>query len=299
MSNNKITDLLEDLQDTLENSILNKSGGAENKENETVSELFDTLNKKTADSGENYDSELKISKAIPTPSVFDEALIKNHNKYKSKSSRGSGSGSFSDTKEVPAKEKSSEESSFGEAEEIEEAREEEKEGAIEGEKTVKDGVTGLPVTLYPPFLEEDKGLLFYHNDRFGYSMRIPEMFKKVVLLSENEDGIILESVDGKATFRVSGGFAMDENQLQTSMEAAKKHVEENVGEAVFFHEITGDDWWELTWVNGLEEGRRKFVTNGEVWCECEITWSREPDRAPGEYDELFDRSLSTMSFPVG
>ena len=94
MSSNKINDLLEDLQDTLDNSILNKSGGSKTEtenESETVSELFKTLNKNAKDDFDDDDTELKISKAIPTPSVFDEAL-KNQKNFKPKSA------SLSDTK---------------------------------------------------------------------------------------------------------------------------------------------------------------------------------------------------------
>jgi len=164
--------------------------------------------------------------------------------------------------------------------------------------TLKDVDTGMTVTLYPPFLEEDIGLFFYHNDRFGYSVRVPEIFTQVVLLPENEDGMILESEDGKHRFRASGGFVLFEDELQTSMESAKKYVEENVDGAMIF-EKTGDDWWELSWWNGPEKGVRKFMTNGESWSECEITWPGQPRNAPGEYDELFERSLESMSFPAG
>ena len=104
MGSNKINDLLEDLQDTIENSILNKPVSNEIKESKNVSQLVDTLNK-TDDFDEvtDTDTELKISKAVPTPSVFDEAL-RSQNKFKSKSQ--SGAGSLSDTKEVPVGTKS-------------------------------------------------------------------------------------------------------------------------------------------------------------------------------------------------
>jgi len=164
--------------------------------------------------------------------------------------------------------------------------------------TLKDGMTGKTVNLYPAAYEEDIGLLFYHNDHFGYSVMVPEIFTEVVLLPENEDGIILASSDGECRFRASGGFVIFEDQLQTSMEAAKKHVEENVDGAMIF-EKSGDDWWELSWWNGPEKGIRKFTTNGEIWSECEITWPGQLHNAPGEYDKLFERSLETMSFPVG
>ncbi|MCL1940376.1 MAG: right-handed parallel beta-helix repeat-containing protein [Synergistaceae bacterium] len=168
----------------------------------------------------------------------------------------------------------------------------------EGEVTLKDDNTGNTVTLYRLFSEEHEGLLFYHNNRFGYSVTIPEIFTEVILLPDNEDGLILASENGEYRFRVSGGFVIFEDELQTSMEAAKKYVEENVDGATIF-EKTGDDWWELNWWNGPEKGVRKFLTDGGAWFECEITGPGQPNNGRGEYDELFERSLATMSFPVG
>ena len=164
--------------------------------------------------------------------------------------------------------------------------------------TLQDGGTGNTVDLYPTFGEEDKGLLFYANERFGYCVKIPEIFTKVVLFPDNEGGMILESQDGQYRFRVSGGFVLSEDQLRTAMEAAKQHVVEIVDGAMVFEKI-GRDWWELSWWNGPEKGVRKLVTNGEFWSECEIAWPGQPHNAPGEYDELFERSLETLTFPDG
>jgi ankyrin repeat protein len=169
---------------------------------------------------------------------------------------------------------------------------------IVGEVRLIDNKTGNTKTLYPPFSEEDKGLLFYHNDRYGYAMMIPDIFTEVVLLPGNEDGLILGSKNGEYRFRASGGFVVFEDELQKAMEAAKKYVEENVDGAIIY-EKTGDDWWELNWWNGPEKGVRKFMTNGEAWCECEITSPGKLRNEQGEYDNLFERSLATMSFPVG
>ena len=169
---------------------------------------------------------------------------------------------------------------------------------IVGEVRLIDNNTGNTKTLYPPFSEEDKGLLFYHNDRYGYAMSIPDIFTEVVLLPGNEDGLILGSKNGEYRFRASGGFVVFEDELQKSMEAAKKYVEEYVDGAIIY-EKTGDDWWELNWWNGPEKGVRKFMTNGEAWCECEITSPGKLRNEQGEFDELFERSLATMSFPVG
>jgi hypothetical protein len=167
--------------------------------------------------------------------------------------------------------------------------------------TLKDDYTGNTIKLYPPFYSEEvKGFLAaYDNARFGYSVLIPsQVFTEVVLFPDNEDGIILASKEDGYRFRVSGGHVIDEDIYKTSMEEAKKHVEENV-EGAMITEKTGDGWWELSWWNGPEKGVRRFITNGEIWCECEITWPGLPHNAPGEYDELFEHSLQSLSLSVG
>ena len=163
--------------------------------------------------------------------------------------------------------------------------------------TLKDSETGMTENLYAIQGEED--LLLYNNPRFGYNVSVPyKFFTEVVLLPENGDGIILEAIPTPRyeniifRFRVSGGFVMG---FETEMEEAKKSVEENVVDALVF-EKNGDDWWELSWWNGPEEGRRRFITDGETWAECEINWPGLPYRAPGEYDDLMERAVQSLVF---
>jgi len=81
--------------------------------------------------------------------------------------------------------------------------------------TIKDGETGMTVELYAIPNEEE--LFFYGNQRFGYNVSVPyKYFTEVVLLPENEDGMILESKDGTGRFRVTGGYLLDEGELVES-----------------------------------------------------------------------------------
>ena len=166
--------------------------------------------------------------------------------------------------------------------------------------TLKDSKTGNTAVLYP--IPDEEELLFYHNPRFGYNVSVPyKFFTQVALLPDNGDGMILEAIPSPTydneifRFRVSGGLVMG---FETTIEDAKKSVEENVDGALIF-EKSGDGWWELSWWNGPEEGRRRFVTNGEAWAECEITWPGMPHRAPGEYDGLMKRAVESLGFGVG
>jgi hypothetical protein len=132
--------------------------------------------------------------------------------------------------------------------------------------TLKDDSTGKTVDLYPL----GGNFLVYSNTRFGYSVRFPHnYFTKVVLLPENEDGIILESEDGEARLRVSGGFVIGKGELRSSYDRACEAIggEE---EATYFE--IGDDYWELGWMKGDTSHSRKFLINteGGVWSEIEI-----------------------------
>jgi len=161
--------------------------------------------------------------------------------------------------------------------------------------TLKDDNSGNTVELYSAGDKEDDELLLYVNERFGYSVKVPyKVFTSVVVIPDNEDGIILSSADGQYRFRVSGGFVMFDDNLQTSLENAKKYVEENVDGAMVY-EKSGDNWWTLSWWNGQDAGSRKFLTNGEVWCEIEITEPGQAQNAPGEYDELMERAQKSLT----
>ena len=167
-----------------------------------------------------------------------------------------------------------------------------------------DSSTGMTVTLYPSGDHYDGAGFFYQNDRFEYGVDIPDFFFEVVLLPENEDGLILTTRCENARFRASGGFVMFEDELRTSLEAAKKHLENDLGGTVT-SEKTGDDWWELSWRNGSENGIRRYITNGILWSDCEFTWSDQLnlgfqyDGLPDAAYKLFERSLQTLNLGVG
>jgi len=164
--------------------------------------------------------------------------------------------------------------------------------------TLKDSTHGTTVSLYQTGNKQDKGLLVYINERFDYSAKVPyEVFTEVVILPDNGDGITLQSNDGQYRFRASGGFAMSDDTLEISLKSAKQYVEENVDGGMVF-EKKGDGWWELSWWNGPDKGGRRYMTNGELWCECEITWPGQLHNAPGEYDDLLELALESLALSV-
>jgi len=164
--------------------------------------------------------------------------------------------------------------------------------AFEPALTLKDKERGTEVNLYPIPGKEGEGLLFYGNDRFGYSVEVPyELFSEVVTLPDNADGIILASKDGKARFRVSGGNVMDEDTLRSAFEDAKQ----SVGKDFVFENLT-EDSWRLCWWDGDRFFQRKFVVNEEVWAECEVSYPSSRDegsRSP--WDDLAFQAVESLA----
>lgn len=161
--------------------------------------------------------------------------------------------------------------------------------------TLRDRERGTTVDLYPVHDESDKGLLFYGNDRFGYSIHVPfEVFTEVVTLPDNGDGMILASKDGKAHFRVSGGYVVDENPLKTTYEAARKELGRDL-EDFSFYNLT-DESWELCWWDGSLFYQRKFVANEEVWAECEIAYPAPKNEGSEDpVGDLVSRAIESLA----
>jgi len=164
--------------------------------------------------------------------------------------------------------------------------------------TLKDSKTGMTVTLYP--IPDEENLLFYGNNRIGYNVNIPhKIFTKVVLLPQNEDGMTLESKDGKARFRVTGGRIMNEGILKESYDKACKAIG---GEQKASYFDFGNDYWKLCWWKGKTFYSRKFVIDTEknAWGECEIYYVTS--NGEGTYDprsEIINNAIESLVFAKG
>ena len=163
--------------------------------------------------------------------------------------------------------------------------------------TLKDNHTGMTVDLYPT---DSANFLFYGNMKIGYSVIVPSMvFTEVVLLPENEDGMILESKDGTARFRVTGGYVMDdEGKLRDSFNRALSAIYEK-DEHPYFD--TGDDFWQITWRESDETLHiRKFLLKkgAGVWSEFEIHY----ETSEGEvhpFARIIDDAIESLVFGEG
>ena len=134
---------------------------------------------------------------------------------------------------------------------------------------LKDNKTKMAVNLYSTIDEEDKELLFYSNARFGYSVKIPKIFTKVVSLPTNGNGIILESKNRKSRFHVSGGAVTAEGMLKKTYETAYNSIG---GKDKASYSDIGENYWELSWWEGEVFHRCKFLINDQAWCDCKISY---------------------------
>ena len=168
--------------------------------------------------------------------------------------------------------------------------------------TLRDRERGTSVELmYPDGIAGDTDFLTYYNERYGYFINIPhKVFTKVVVLPENGDGLILESKDGKARFRASGGLAeFVDGDLGDSYNQA---IEALGGTNTFTYiDINRDEGsWELTWWEGNVFHHRRFIMNEEIWCDCEISYESVPRE--DVYDPLSDLrfdSVRSLAIAVG
>jgi hypothetical protein len=160
-------------------------------------------------------------------------------------------------------------------------------------KTLKEPETGMEEHLYPSPDKNEKDLLLYVNDRFGYSVKVPhEIFTETAVLPQNGDGIELETKDGKARFRASGGYVVLGDEFASSFELALKTAG---GDKNISYQGKGDDYWEICWWNGDLFHRRKFITDGEAWAECEIFYPTSMNEGTEDpLDEISERALQSI-----
>ena len=166
--------------------------------------------------------------------------------------------------------------------------------------TLKDNFTGMAVILYPT---DSDNFLFYGNMPIGYNVLVPSMiFTEVVLLPENEYGMILESKDGKARFHVTGGYVMDDNDDEGTLRESFDRACETIGgeeEATSFE--VGDDYWELIWREDDDTlHRRKFLIKkgAGVWSDIEI-YNVSPEGDVNPLDKVIDYVIDSLVFASG
>lgn len=146
-------------------------------------------------------------------------------------------------------------------------------------RVLKDVERETSADLYSTGLD---GFYLYVNERFAYAAWIPEGISEVVTIPDNADGLILESKDGQARLRVSGGHAdFIEGGLQGAFDQALKSAGRGLINAVFINE-SFNAYWTLSWQKADQLFYRKFAIRDEFWFDCEIYF---PVSEKAEYDE--------------
>jgi len=148
---------------------------------------------------------------------------------------------------------------------------------------------GNTVTLHP--IEGVEDMLYYHSDRFGFSVKIPHFFTKAVTLPGRHEEMVLESEDGKMFLSLFGSEVFVEEWLEESYDSVISEIGiENIISSFKF-----DNYWEIDWEKDGTRSRRKLVVkNDEVWCSLEISVQK-----PERFYEALHEAIYNLSFGEG
>ena len=154
-----------------------------------------------------------------------------------------------------------------------------------------DQQRGTSVELYfGPETDEPAGYFLYVNKKFDYFGYIPSEITTVVLIPDNDDGLILTSVDEKATLRMSGGFAeFIPGGLQGSYEQALQGIEQQIDSSGYDEE---KQFWELEWTADGIKHHRKFCINNDIMSECMFSY---PQSEQEKYRDMAKIISSTFN----
>ncbi|MDY0275366.1 MAG: hypothetical protein RBR42_08005 [Desulfomicrobium sp.] len=140
--------------------------------------------------------------------------------------------------------------------------------------TLTDPQTSNSVPLYNTGGDPSgKNFLLYYNEKFDYTCWIPTAFTQVVLLPDNEDGLIVAAVDAQAQLRATGGYVdFLDGGLKGDFERTKNSITKN---NLIYEDYTQDEWktyWELRWQDSDKIVLRKMILNGDYYCDLEISY---------------------------
>ncbi|GAB1409554.1 hypothetical protein MASR1M90_07080 [Desulfovibrionales bacterium] len=131
-----------------------------------------------------------------------------------------------------------------------------------------------------------ESFLLYANEKFGYTCWIPTEFTQVVLVPDNQDGLILASPDGQSQLRTTGGYVdFLEGGFKGSFEKVKNTLTKK---QLKYADFVQDEWktfWELQWEDRGKFFWRKMVLNKETYCDLEISF---PVSQQDQYESTAD-----------
>jgi hypothetical protein len=155
--------------------------------------------------------------------------------------------------------------------------------------TLTDSERGNSVELAPA---ETIGFFRYINDRFAYSVDIPSTFTKVIVLPDNDDGLILTTQDNLAQFRASGGMVVAdiERALKQSFDEAQDSLPIKAAYATL-----KKDFWVLSWLEGDVIHYRKYMLRGDTWCDFELSYPTAQKKAYDPVVSHVAKSLTLVS----
>jgi len=128
--------------------------------------------------------------------------------------------------------------------------------------------------------------LLYAGERVPFTVAVPTLFSRVVVIPDNGDGVILSDKRGKARFRTSGGELLELLTIRQLFESARESL--NVNPA---YERLGKNFFVLSWIADGNIHYRKLVLNGDAWCDMEMNYPLERKK---EFDPLVTYSAKSL-----
>lgn len=161
---------------------------------------------------------------------------------------------------------------------------------------LEDKERGTSVTLYKNTDPSGDRYRIYVNEKYSYSAWIPSDITEVILLPDNEDGLILASKDGSKRFRASGGLAeFVEGGLVGAFIEAYKANEANLLNVVFIQNDMHTEW-RISWREKDTIRHRKFTIKDGNWFDCEISHAASESES---YGYVVDSVLLNSGPPEG
>lgn len=135
----------------------------------------------------------------------------------------------------------------------------------------------------------DPGFFHYTNERFSFTVDVPALFSKALVVPDNGDGVILTDEAGEARFRASGGNRIDKRTLRRMFDAERRDLNDLGIQPAYEH--VGKSFFVLSWVQDNEIHYRKFVFGNSVWFDMEMTY---PAGRKREFDVLVGRGAASL-----
>lgn len=139
-------------------------------------------------------------------------------------------------------------------------------------------------------LEVENGFFRYQNAAFAYSVDVPGLFDCAVVISDNNDGIVLETRDKQARLSIYAAIDVSEKdvaQPQTAIAALQNELGDKI-----VSQKTDADFYTVIWKEGKTEFYRRIVYQNGVFFTMNMQY---PSALKKQYEPMASRFESSLA----